>query len=46
MTTAGAPVGPAWCGATQRGHLPHGSEARGGIVDAEDLHTIEAVGIV
>ena len=34
---------PAWCGATQRGYLPHESEARGGIVDAEDLHTIEAV---
>ena len=29
--------------ATQRGYLPHESEARGGIVDAEDLHTIEAV---
>ena len=26
------------------GHLPHGSEARGGIVDAEDLHPLESVG--
>ena len=34
---------PAWCGVTPRGHLPHGSEARGGIVDSEDLHTVEAV---
>ena len=32
----------AWCGATQRGHLPHESEARGGIVDPEDLHAVEA----
>ena len=46
MTTAGVPVGPAWCGATLRGYLPHGSEARGGILDPEDLHTIEAVRIV
>ena len=28
------------------GHLPHGSEARGGIIDAEDLYAVEAVGIV
>ena len=28
------------------GYLPHGSEARGGIVDPEDLHTVEAVRIV
>ena len=34
---------PAWCGVTPRGHLPHGSEARGGIVSSEDLHTVEAV---
>ena len=39
-------VAPPGVAATHRGYLPHGSEARGGIVDAEDLYAVEAVGIV
>ena len=37
---------PRLVGATHRGYLPHGSEVRGGIIDPEDLHAVEAVGIV
>jgi len=35
---------PAWCGVRQRGHLPHGSDARGGIINPEHLHPLKPVG--